>query len=74
MLPANDVRMFQRAPADMSGGVRLVALLTIAFAVVSPILASAAISALLSYPVARRTHEISVRVAVGAGPCDILRM
>jgi len=74
MLPANDVRMFQRVLADLSGGVRLVAVLMIAFAVVSLMLASAGIFALLSYLVAQRAHEISVRVAVGAAPCDIRRM
>ena len=74
LLPVNDVRMFQSVLADLSGGVRLVAVLMIAFAVASLMLASAGIYALLSYAVAQRAHEISVRVAVGAAPCDVRRM
>ena len=74
MLPAYEVRMFQKMMADLAGGVRLVAVLMIAFAVASLVLASAGIYALLSYTVAQRSHELSVRVAVGAAPCDIRRM
>ena len=74
LLPPYDVRMFRSLLADLSGGVRLVAVLMIAFAVTSLLLASAGIYALLSYSVAQRSHEISVRVAVGAAPSNIRRM
>jgi putative ABC transport system permease protein len=45
-----------------------------AFAWIALVLAAAGLWALIAHAVARRTHEIGVRVALGAAPGEVLRM
>lgn len=45
-----------------------------AFALLALIFAAVGIYGLIAYSVGRRTHEIGVRVAVGAGSSQVLRM
>ena len=45
-----------------------------AFAWIAIVLAAAGLWALIAHAVARRTHEIGVRVALGAQPGEVLRM
>jgi putative ABC transport system permease protein len=53
---------------------RGVMLLVVIFAIVAVTLAAVGVYGLLSYSVARRTQELGVRIALGAGTADVLRM
>ena len=71
-VPAFDLRTLEQLISDNVSGVDSAAQLMSAFGVVALILAAAGIFALMSYSVRQQTHDIGVRMALGARRPSIL--
>ena len=73
-LPIDDAKTMQQLLANSKSGRRFNLILLTGFALVALVLAMVGIYGVMSYTVAQRTHEIGIRVAVGAQPRDVFRM
>jgi putative ABC transport system permease protein len=73
-LPISSVITMDQAVAQTNAQPRFEMLLLAVFAVVALVLAAVGIYGVMSYSVARRTHEIGIRVSLGASRADILRL
>lgn len=72
-LPAHDVRTLEDRIMELAGGQRMVATVMGVFALVALMLGAIGIYGVVSHDVSGRTHEIGIRLALGADQGLILR-
>ena len=73
-LPISAVQTMDAVVDDATAESRFYLVLLTVFAGIAIVLASVGIFGVMSYAVARRTHEIGIRVALGAEPRAVVRM
>jgi len=72
--PPYDLRSLEQLISDDLSGVESSANMMAAFGILALILAAAGIFAVMAYSVLQRTHEIGVRMTLGAQRTDVLKM
>jgi putative ABC transport system permease protein len=73
-LPISQVVTMDQVVADKTASLRFLAMLLAIFAAVALLLAAVGIYGVMSYAIARRTHEIGIRMSLGATRGDVWLM